>query len=77
MGITFIPLDGGHYELAPYEECTEIVYQQLKERMKSFDIHLLEQIEHNLYVDELSKNDSIAIEQDDKPDCPSGACPLK
>lgn len=23
LGITFIPLDGGHYQLMPYEACTE------------------------------------------------------
>lgn len=32
-GITFLPFDGGHYELAPYEEITEAEYEK---RLKSF-----------------------------------------
>lgn len=32
-GVSFLPYDGGHYDLAPYEEITESEYQN---RMKSF-----------------------------------------
>jgi ribonucleoside-diphosphate reductase alpha chain len=29
-GVSFLPMDGGTYKQAPYEECTEEQYNQLK-----------------------------------------------
>jgi ribonucleoside-diphosphate reductase alpha chain len=29
-GVSFLPMDGGTYKQAPYEECTEEAYNQLK-----------------------------------------------
>lgn len=46
IGVTFLPYDGGNYELAPYEECTEEVYDALKERMLPFNVDLLTSIEN-------------------------------
>lgn len=66
IGVTFLPYDGGTYELAPYEECTEKEYNALKERMKPFDISLLTSIEK-----EETEKDLTGLQN-----CESGVCPI-
>lgn len=83
LGITFIPLDGGNYQLAPYEECTPEVYQHLKDQMKPLDMKLLQYHDRQLYVsstDEVdTPNASIEIATDEtmKSECAGGVCPLR
>lgn len=36
-GVSFLPHDGGTYRQAPYEECTEEQYNELKAKMPTFD----------------------------------------
>jgi ribonucleoside-diphosphate reductase alpha chain len=36
-GVSFLPHDGGTYRQAPYEECTEEQYNELKARMPVID----------------------------------------
>lgn len=67
IGVTFMPYDGGTYELAPYEEITEETYQKLKSEMKPFSIDLLTRFEAHQYEDDLSGMDG----------CASGACPIR
>jgi ribonucleoside-diphosphate reductase alpha chain/ribonucleoside-triphosphate reductase len=79
LGITFIPLDGGNYELAPYEECSEAKYHQLKDSMGAFDLALLETFDRQLYSTNDSTEESHALPADDtlKSDCAGGICPIK
>ena len=66
IGVTFMPYDGGSYELAPYEEITEKEYNELKNRMKPFDFDLLYKFEA-----EETEKDVENIQE-----CDSGACPV-
>ena len=66
IGVTFLPYDGGTYELAPYEECTEEEYNKLLESMKPFDLKLLEEIER-----EETDKDLTGMQT-----CESGVCPI-
>lgn len=79
LGITFIPLDGGHYELAPYEECSQEDYRQLKESMGEFDHQLLDTLDRQLCIDCDSSDDSTALPADEtmKSECAGGICPLR
>jgi len=81
LGITFIPLDGGNYELAPYEECTFDEYQQLIDRMAPFDAQLLEAFDRKVYStdDTDEKDDSVTIIADETmtSECSGGVCPLR
>jgi hypothetical protein len=79
LGITFIPLDGGHYELAPYEECNEDTYNRMKNNMDELDLKLLQDLEKNLYADTDSSEESAAIPVDEtfKSECVGGICPLR
>ena len=36
-GVSFLPHDGGTYRQAPYEECTEEQYNELKAKMPKLD----------------------------------------
>ena len=36
-GVSFLPYDGGTYRQAPYEECTEEQYNELKSRVPKID----------------------------------------
>lgn len=47
VGVSFLAYNGGSYDLMPYEECTEEEYNRRKDRMKGFDISLLNSIEEN------------------------------
>jgi len=65
IGVTFLPLDGGTYQLAPYEEITEEKYYELKNNMKPFDSSLL------------SKYESKETELEPMDSCETGVCPLR
>jgi len=66
VGVSFLQLDGGNYQLAPYEECTKEQYEQLKASMKPFDPAILQQYENGGDAD-LSTAES----------CEGGACPIR
>lgn len=46
-GVSFLPYDGGNYELAPYEEVDEKTYQKLKNNFPKIDYSKLSQYETN------------------------------
>jgi hypothetical protein len=81
IGITFMPLDGGKYELAPYEACTELEYRQLKTSMKPFDVLLLNYHDRKLQdgSSETDENESIALPADStqQSECAGGVCPWR
>ena len=79
LGITFIPLDGGHYQLAPYEECSEQDYIQLKEQMGDFDMCLLNASDKQLHIADDPSEESSALPADEtlKSECVGGICPLR
>lgn len=66
VGVSFLQLDGGNYQLAPYEACTKEEYEQLKASMKPFDPAILQQYETGRDAD-LSTAES----------CEGGACPIR
>ncbi|WP_289137441.1 ribonucleoside-triphosphate reductase, adenosylcobalamin-dependent [uncultured Brevibacillus sp.] len=66
VGVSFLQLDGGNYQLAPYEECTKEQYEALKQTMKPFDPAILQQYETGGEAD-LSTAES----------CEGGACPIR
>ncbi|MBW5467931.1 ribonucleoside-triphosphate reductase, adenosylcobalamin-dependent [Brevibacillus formosus] len=66
VGVSFLQLDGGNYQLAPYEECTKEQYEELKQSMKPFDPAILQQYETGGEAD-LSTAES----------CEGGACPIR
>ncbi|TKI56826.1 ribonucleoside-triphosphate reductase, adenosylcobalamin-dependent [Brevibacillus antibioticus] len=66
VGVSFLQLDGGNYQLAPYEECTKEQYEALKQSMKPFDPAILQQYETGGEAD-LSTAES----------CEGGACPIR
>ena len=45
VGVSFLALDGGTYQLAPYEAITKEQYEALKAKMKDFDPVILEKYE--------------------------------
>lgn len=46
-GVSFLPYDGGHYELAPYEEITEAQYEQLVKEFPKLDYSQLSKFEED------------------------------
>lgn len=64
IGVTFLPYDGGNYELAPYEEITKEEYEELKNQMLPFNPELLKEEEDNIF-------------EIDVTDCTTGACPIR
>jgi ribonucleoside-diphosphate reductase alpha chain/ribonucleoside-triphosphate reductase len=79
LGITFIPLDGGHYELMPYEECTKEVYEELKSKMSSIDFNLLKELDQKVFGNLNETDETITIFADEslKPECANGICPVR
>lgn len=67
IGVTFIPYDGGNYELAPYEEITKEQYEELKSKMKPFNPDLLQKYE----------SDEACSTEEGMEDCESGVCPVR
>jgi len=45
VGVSFLPYDGGHYELAPYEEISEEEYQKARESFPKIDYSKLTEYE--------------------------------
>ena len=67
IGVSFLALDGGTYQLAPYEAITKEQYEALTANYKPFDPAVLEQFERTGVSD---------LDNDD-PDCATGACPIR
>lgn len=67
VGVSFLALDGGTYELAPYESITEEQYETLAKNFVPFDPAVLQRYE----AAGISDLDS------DDPDCATGACPVR
>lgn len=67
VGVSFLALDGGTYQLAPYEAITEEKYRALDAAFKPFDPDVLQQFEV-VGVSDLDEDD---------PDCATGACPIR
>ncbi|WP_437434997.1 ribonucleoside-triphosphate reductase, adenosylcobalamin-dependent [Brevibacillus brevis] len=66
VGVSFLQLDGGTYQLAPYEAISKEEYEEMKSKMKPFDVALLHTLEKAETEAEL-----IADE------CSTGACPIR
>lgn len=67
VAVSFLQSDGGTYELAPYEAITEEQYNELKSKMKKFDVTLLHKIEK-----EETEADLINMQS-----CDGGVCPIR
>lgn len=67
VGVTFLALDGGTYQLAPYEAITKEQYEELIANFTPFDPTVLQKHEVSGMSD-LDVND---------PDCATGACPVR
>lgn len=66
VGVSFLALDGGTYQLAPYEKISKEQFETLKASMREFDptlLHKYEQVNTELDVG----NES----------CETGACPIR
>ncbi|PPA88031.1 ribonucleoside-triphosphate reductase, adenosylcobalamin-dependent [Brevibacillus laterosporus] len=66
VGVSFLALDGGTYQLAPYEAITKEEYEELRAKMKPFDPAILARYETDGTSD-LEGADS----------CEGGACPVR
>ncbi len=66
VGVSFLALDGGTYQLAPYEAITKEEYEELRAKMKPFDPAILTKYETDGTSD-LEGADS----------CEGGACPIR
>lgn len=80
IGVTFIPLDGGHYELAPYEECSQAEYLQLKNTMGEFDMNTLQHYDQELYLNDMASTEaSVSLPSDEtiQSECVGGVCPIR
>jgi adenosylcobalamin-dependent ribonucleoside-triphosphate reductase len=67
VGISYLSHDGGTYQLAPYESITKEQYEELKAKMRPFDVALLHEIEKGETVADLENMDS----------CEGGVCPIR
>lgn len=67
VGVSFLQLDGGTYQLAPYEKISEEEYHELKSKMKLFDANLLHKYEQSETEADLDSMES----------CESGVCPIR
>lgn len=65
--VSFLALDGGTYQLAPYEAITREQYEELSAKMKSFDPSILQRYE----------TDGLSDLATDDVDCSTGACPIR
>lgn len=45
VGVSFLQLDGGTYQLAPYEAITKEQYEEMRSKMQPFDVSVLHEIE--------------------------------
>lgn len=67
VGVSFLALDGGTYQLAPYEEISKEEYEKLANNYIPFDPNIL-QLYENTGESELDGDD---------PDCATGGCPTR
>lgn len=68
IGVSFLALDGGTYQLAPYEAITKEQYEKLAEKMADFDFDILQRYE--------TVGDSeLSIEG--MEGCEGGICPIR
>ena len=67
VGVSFLSLDGGTYQLAPYEAIAKGKYEELIENFTPFDPNVLQKFESAGMSD---------LDADD-PDCATGACPVR
>jgi ribonucleoside-diphosphate reductase alpha chain/ribonucleoside-triphosphate reductase len=68
VGVSFLALDGGTYQLAPYEAISEEQYERMTDIFKPLRTDLLAQYDRELYSEEL--DDSVES-------CEGGACPVR
>lgn len=66
VGVSFLALDGGTYQLAPYEKITKEEYESLKAEMKPFDPVTLEYYETGMDAD-----------LDGAEGCDTSVCPIR
>ncbi len=66
VGVSFLALDGGTYQLAPYEAISREQYEEMEAKMRPFDPAVLQRYETG-GQSELDAND----------DCATGACPIR
>ncbi|WP_232696547.1 ribonucleoside-triphosphate reductase, adenosylcobalamin-dependent [Brevibacillus daliensis] len=66
VGVSFLALDGGTYQLAPYEAITKEQYEEMRAQMKPFDPAVLQRFETDGTSD-LDGADS----------CDGGVCPIR
>lgn len=66
VGVSFLALDGGTYQLAPYEKISQEEYEKMASEMKPFDFAVLQKHE----VGEQSDLDGM-------DGCDSGICPVR
>lgn len=69
VGVSFLSLDGGSYQLAPYEAITEEEYHEKKSKMKPYNPELLKELEKTETTTEITSADD--------PDCVNGVCPVR
>ena len=67
VGVSFLSLDGGTYQLAPYEAIEKEKYEELIKNFTPFDPDVLQKFESAGMSD---------LDADD-PDCATGACPVR
>lgn len=67
VGVSFLQLDGGTYQLAPYEAITKEQYEELRSTMKPFDVDILHQLEKRETESDLTTLES----------CDTGICPVR
>ena len=72
VGISFLPDDGGFYQLMPYEAISEEEYKEMKKGLKPFNPNLIQKYEKN---EEEFEDLELDIESD--PECASGVCPIR
>lgn len=66
VGVSFLALDGGTYELAPYEAITKEQYEEMVAKMKPFDPSILQRYETGTESD-----------LDGMDGCEGGVCPIR
>ncbi|MGM1044736.1 MAG: ribonucleoside-triphosphate reductase, adenosylcobalamin-dependent [Bacillota bacterium] len=67
VGVSFLQLDGGTYQLAPYEAITKKQYEEAKSAMKPFDVNVLYEIE----------KEETEADEESMESCESGVCPIR
>jgi ribonucleoside-triphosphate reductase (thioredoxin) len=67
VGVSFLQLDGGTYQLAPYEAITKEQYEESRSKMKPFDVSVLHEIEKIETEADLDNMDG----------CDTGVCPVR